>query len=344
MNKRFVFFYAFFCIAIIFVFVFWGISSDKVEPKEKEPGVDKKIYAEDYVPDISKKDTSKIIRVKLTDENKIVEMTMDEYLKGVVPAEMPPDYEEEALKAQTIVARTYLCQKMQGNAHSDCDICDNPKHCQAYYSYEKLMNAWERTKKYNKATRDKYYAKVEKCVEDTNGVVVTYNGKYIKAFFHANSGGTTESASAIWGEQDIPYLKSVKSEGENLYKYYETEVKLTKSALQMKINNSLSKQCNIDMESDNTVEILSHTESGRVKNVKIGGTIYKATDLRTALGIKSTNFNVMELDNGMILFKVKGYGHGVGLSQVGANYYAKQGKTYEEIIKHYYTGVNVEKM
>lgn len=332
----------FYTLLGIFIIIALNIYDEDLDKNEPKPNVEQKVYEEKEQKEEIYND-SKIIKVKLTDTNEIVEMTVNEYLKGVVPAEMPPDYNMEALKAQAIVARTYLYQKMSSSAHKDCDICDNYTHCQAYYTYEKLMRAWERTKKYDKETRKKYYAKVCEAVNETDGIVVTYNGKCIKAFFHASSPGKTESAYEIWGEQNISYLRSVDSIEDKSYKYYETEVKVSLSELEMKINKSLSKECSIGENEENVVQVLSYTDSGRVKNVKIGGQIYKATELRTALGLRSTNFTV-EQQGDIVVFDVKGNGHGIGMSQVGANYLAKQGETYEEIIKHYYTGVQLTEM
>lgn len=337
MRKRFVFFYT--CLGIL-VITALNIYDNNWDKDEIKPNVEQKVYEEKEEKKEPVKDISKVIKVKLTNIGEIVEMTVDEYLKGVVPAEMPPNYNIEALKAQAIAARTYLYQKMSSSAHNDCDICDNYRHCQAYYTYEALMNAWKRTKKYDEATRKTYYERVCKAVEETSGIVITYNGKYIKAFFHASSPGKTESASEIWGEQDIAYLVSVESTEDKSYAYYETEVKVSISELEMKINSSLSKECSINKKDENVVQILSYTDSGRIKNVKIGGQIYKATELRTALGLRSTNFIIKQKED-VITFNVKGNGHGVGMSQVGANYLAKQGKSYEEIIKHYYTGVKL---
>lgn len=313
------------------------IYDKNLDKKQQKPSIEPNIYIEKEGK-VPNKDNFNIIKVKFTNSNKIVEMTVDEYLKGVVPAEMPPEYNIEALKAQAIAARTYLYQKMSMKVHDDCDICDNYKHCQAYYTYEQLMNAWEKTKKYDNRTRKKYYEKVCRAVEETSGIVITYNGQYIKAFFHASSPGKTESVSEIWSEQNISYLVSVQSLEDKKYIYYETEVKVSISELEMKINNSLEKECNIKNHSGQIIEIVSYTKTGRVKNVKIGNQIYKATELRIALGLRSTNFTI-EQDGSIIKFNVKGNGHGIGMSQVGANYLAKEGKTYEDIIKHYYTGV-----
>ena len=336
LKNRFVFFYAFFCFILVILFITYGKNLDK---KEDDQDIPKKIKEE---IDEIKIDTGQKIKVKITDTGEIKEITVNEYLVGVVPAEMPPDYEEEALKAQAVVARTYLYQKMKNNSHKDVDICDNPNHCQAYYSYDKLMNAWEKTKKYDKQTRDKYYEKIKKVVKDTENVVVTYNGEYIKAFFHACSAGKTEDVSAIWGEVEIPYLKAVESIEDETYKNYYSKETFSKNQIVDKIHEKIDKKCSNNNEKD-FIKITEYTKSGRVKYLEIGGEKYKATELRTALGLRSTNFTIEEREE-IITFNVKGNGHGVGMSQVGADYLAKEGKSYEDIIKHYYTGVSLEKI
>lgn len=339
LKNRFVFFYAFFCFILVILFITYGKNLDK---KDEENTEIKKDTEKQEIVD-NKFESGEKIKVQLTGTNEVIEMTVNEYLVGVVPAEMPPDYEEEALKAQAVVARTYLYQKMSNNSHKDVDICDNPSHCQAYYSYEKLMNAWEKTKKYDKQTRDKYYEKIKKAVLDTDNNVVTYNEKYIKAFFHACSAGKTEDVSEIWGEVEIPYLKAVESIEDETYKNYSSKVKFTKSQIVDKINNTISIKCDENVERADFIKIIEYTKSGRVKYVQIGGVKYKATDLRTALGLRSTNFTI-EQDGENITFNVKGNGHGIGMSQVGADYLAKQGKDYKHIIEHYYTGVKVEEI
>lgn len=336
LKNRFVFFYAFFCFILVILFITYGKNLDKKEDSQEI------IKEEKEKSDEIKLNTGQNIKVRITETNEIKEMTINEYLVGVVPAEMPPDYEEEALKAQAVVARTYLYKKMKNNSHKDVDICDNPSHCQAYYSYDKLMNAWQKTKHYNKQTRDKYYEKIKRIIKETENIVVTYKGDLIKAFFHACSSGKTEDVSAIWGEVEIPYLKAVESIEDEGYKNYYSKVTLTKQEIVEKIKEKLNRECSSNKD-EVFIKITEYTKSGRVKYVQIGGEKYKATELRTALGLRSTNFAIEE-DSEKIRFNVKGNGHGVGMSQVGADYLAKKGKTYEDIIKHYYTGVSLEKI
>jgi len=339
LNKRFVFFYAFICMLLLSVSIYIANNLDKAqtESEKEQQNKQERIQIVKYIEDNKIKNN---IKVKITSTGEIKELTVNEYLKGVLPSEMPPEYDLEALKAQAVVARTYLYQKIDAGGHGDVDICDNAAHCQAYYSTDKILQIWEKSKGWDKETREKYAKKVAQAVEETQNIAVTYNGKYIRAYFHACSGGRTENVSNIWGRQNIPYLVSVESLGEEEYKNYSSKVKLNASELQTKLNDEQSIQCSINTDRGDIVKILSYTDTGRVDKVEIGGVIYAAEKLRTLLGLRSTNFNV-EYENGEVIFKVTGNGHGVGMSQVGANYYAKQGYTFDKIITHYYTGVDV---
>ena len=339
MNKRFVFFYAFICLILLSYSVYVASSLDKAQVEDKKQKQNKQEIdiITKYIKDNNIKD---FIKVKITSTGEIKEVTINDYLKGVLPSEMPPEYEIEALKAQAVVARTYLYQKIASGGHGDSDICDNAAHCQAYYNTERILQIWEKSKGWDKETRDIHAEKVARAVKETENIVVTYNDKYIRAYFHACSGGKTENVSNIWGKQNIPYLVSVESLGEQDYKNYSSQVKVSVSQLQEKLNDDQSIKCKINLDRGDIVKILSYTDTGRVDKVEIGGVVYTAEKLRTLLGLRSTNFNV-EYENGEVIFSVIGNGHGVGMSQVGANYYANQGYTFDKIITHYYTGVDI---
>ena len=339
MNKRFVFFYAFFSMLLICLLIYITSQVDKsIKKSTKENIIKKEIDSTlKYLEDNKIKGK---IKVKITSTNEVIEMSINDYLKGVVPSEMPPDYNMEALKAQAVVARTYLFNKMNTNAHKDADICDNPNHCQAFYLKKTLFRIWETNKGWDKDTRTKYYNKISDAVDSTNNIVVTYKNKYIKAYFHACSGGKTENVHNIWGRQDIPYLISVESIEDKNYKNYTSRKTYTISDLQKKLNKDESIKCNINENGGDIVEILNFTDTGRVDKVKIGGVVYSAEKLRSLLGLRSTNFNV-KYEKNKVIFNVLGNGHGVGMSQVGANYYASIGYTFDKIITHYYTGVDI---
>ena len=260
---------------------------------------------------------------------------MNEYLYNVVSAEMPVSYEIEALKAQAIAARTYTIYHIDHNSskHGEANVCDDSTCCQAWISKENRLARWET----NEAESN--WNKIVKAVNETAGKVATYNGNIINAFFHSNSGGVTETVSNVWGGSDVPYLQSVETAGESDYEQYNSEVKLSKDELVNKIKETYS-DILIDFNNEDSVKILSYTESGRVKTVKFGNKEIAGTETRKILGLKSTNF-LINIDGDIITFSVKGYGHGVGMSQTGANSMAKSGSSCDDIIKHFYTGVEI---
>ncbi len=265
----------------------------------------------------------------------IEELPIDEYLYGVVSAEMPVKYDIEALKAQAVVARTYTIYQIthSNGKHGDADICDNYACCQAWISKEDRFAKWE-----EKEAEDNWQ-KIVNAVDSTQGKVITYNGEVIDAFFHSNSGGITETASNVWGGQNFPYLQSVETSGEDEYSEYNSEVEISKEELINKIRKKHS-EIEINYDEQDSIKIIELTESGRVKTIKLGNIEIAGTELRTLLGLKSTNFSFEIRDNSIIFF-VKGYGHGVGMSQTGADSLAKQGINYEDIIKHFYYNVEI---
>lgn len=268
-------------------------------------------------------------------DKKIEEIPLDEYLLGVVSAEMPANFEQEALNAQALVARTYTIYsiKRNKNKHEGADICDSSTCCQAWISKEDRLARW------NEDVREEYWNKIVKAVNTTKGKVITYNGDVIDAFFHSNSGGITEIPVNVWGGTNFPYLQSVQTSGEEGYSQYSSEVTLTQEELINKIRAKHS-DFNIDISQQDSVKILEYTEAGRVKNIQIGNLKLSGVEVRSLLGLKSTNFKI-EINNRKVTFIVTGYGHGVGMSQTGADSMAKQGNNYEEIIKHFYTGVEI---
>ena len=285
--------------------------------------------------DYKQYDTIKLLHA---DTGEIEELPLDTYLLGVVSAEMPANFEQEALNAQALVARTYTIYSIVHNQdkHGEADICDDSNCCQAWISKEDRMARWE------EAERESNWRKIEVAVNTTAGRIITYNGEVIDAFFHSNSGGTTEAPVNVWGGTNYPYLQSVETAGEDAYSQYSSEVVLTKEELQNKI---LAKHSDftIDYNQSDCIQILEYTESGRVKTIKIGNLNLSGVEVRSTLGLKSANFEIT-IDGDNIKFAVKGYGHGVGMSQTGADSMAKSGNNYEEIVKHFYTGVEITEM
>lgn len=266
----------------------------------------------------------------------VEEVELDSYLCNVVSAEMPADYEKEALKAQAIVARTYTVYKINNKKHEEADICDDSTCCQAWISKEDRLAKWEATK------RESNWQKIEEAVNETKGKIITYNNEPINAFFHSNSGGTTEIPVNVWGGTGYPYLQVVETAGEEGYSQYSSEVELTNEELINKLKEKYP-DIQIDFNNNEDIKIVEYTDSNRVKTIKFGNHEISGVEARTIFGLKSTNFEV-EKQNGKVKFSVKGYGHGVGMSQTGADSMAKEGKNYEEIIKHFYIGVEIKDM
>ena len=261
-------------------------------------------------------------------------LAMDEYLYGVVSAEMPASFEVEALKAQAVVARTYTVYKMyKDSKHENADICDQADCCQAWISKQDRLDKW------NENERESNWTKITDAVDSTVGKIVTYNAEPINAFFHSNSGGSTEIVSNVWGGTDYPYLQSVQTSGEEGYTQYASTVTLSKEEVLQKIQES-HPEAQIDFNIENAIQIIEYTESGRVKTIQFGNIQISGIEARTMFGLKSAKFSIEITDN--VTFNVTGYGHGVGLSQTGADAMAKTGANYEQIINHYYTDIKIE--
>ena len=275
------------------------------------------------------------IKLLHAESGEIEEIALDEYLYGVVSAEMPASYETEALKAQAVVARTYTIYQIQnsGTKHEGANICDSYACCQAWISKEDRLAKW------GESERESNWQKILQAVNETVGKIITYDGNLINAFFHSNSGGVTEASVNIWGEIEYPYLQSVETSGEDGYSQYSSEVSFTREELVNKIKESHA-DIEIDWNADDAIQIQEYTDSGRVRTIKFGNISIAGTEARTILGLRSTNFVISYRDE-KIIFSVTGYGHGVGMSQTGADSLAKQGSGYEDIIKHFYTGVEV---
>ena len=279
------------------------------------------------------------IRLLHAKTGEVEELNIDDYLLGVVSAEMPANFEEEALKAQAVVARTYTVYTIQNNVgkHPDADICDDSGCCQAWITKEDRLNRWDEN------LRESNWAKIEQCVYGTAGKIITYNNQPINAFFHSNSGGTTELPVNVWGGgSDMPYLQVVETSGEDAYSQYASEVQLTQDELLAKLKEKYS-DIQIDFNNDEDIKILEYTDSNRVKTVKFGNHEISGTEARSIFGLRSTNFEITKQE-GNIKFVVKGCGHGVGMSQTGADSLAKQGSNCEDIIHHFYTGVEIKEV
>ena len=336
--KRFLFYIiALFCI----VFLIPSICTRQKRQVQKDESVEniseENTVESNYEANYPNYDYTNFATIKLyhTKTEEVEELPIDEYLYGVVSAEMPVKYYIEALKAQAVVARTYTIYQIthSNGKHNNADICDNYACCQAWISKEDRLAKWDKPEAENN------WQKIVNAVNSTQGKVITYNGEIIDAFFHSNSGGITETASNVWGGQNFPYLQSVETSGEDEYSEYNSQVELSKDELINRLKEKYP-EIEISFEKNEEIRILEFTESGRVKKIRFGNIEISGTEARTLLGLKSTNFN-FEIRDNFVVFFVKGYGHGVGMSQTGADSLAKQGSSYEEIIKHFYSNVEI---
>ncbi|MGL4570313.1 MAG: stage II sporulation protein D [Clostridium sp.] len=314
---------------IIVPFMLMGASiNDFIAPSTTEEGNNKDVI-------IKGKDKVKVYR---TATKKVEEMDVEEYILGVVSSEMPANFQEEALKAQAVAARTFYYSKREKNCDlsKDAEICDSV-HCQAY------MNKNERMSKWSKDEKNDNYNKIKKAVEETKQIAICYNGEIIKyPQFFSTSSGKTENSEDVFSNS-VPYLKSTESPGEEISNVFETEKEFTNKDFVNTVNSSYKKAGLKESNIKSKVNIKSRTEGGSVKEIKIGEETIKGTDFRKLFDLRSANFNI-EYSKDKVKVICKGNGHGVGMSQWGANVMAKEGKKYDDILKHYYNGVEVKKI
>lgn len=274
-----------------------------------------------------------------TETNKIEEVSLKEYLCGVVAAEMQANFEGEALKAQAVAACSYTLYRYEyskeyptaDNGHPGAYVCDDWSHCKSYLSKKQAKQRW------GKEWFDRYYGNIEAAVGQVYGQVITYEGEIINAVFHAISSGRTESAESVWGTP-VPYLISVDSAVDTTASGYETSVSFTFEEARRRLEQM---QTTLGDDPKTWFEAPLLGSAGSVESVKVGGKSIKGTELRKAFGLRSTAFAIT-VDDQNITFTVHGYGHQVGMSQNGANELAKSGKTYAEILQHYYSGVEIQ--
>ena len=273
------------------------------------------------------------VKVYITKTQETVEIELEEYLLGVLAAEMPATYHEEALKAQAVAAYTYLLNKRKNpdEALGGADLSDNSATHQGY------LTATARNEKWGDKT-EAYEKKLKKSVQEVMGKVIVYEGEPIIAAFHAINSGVTQSAKTVWGGE-VPYLKSVNSVGDRLSPDCVKTVAISSTEFSNLASNIDS--CTLDGEAESWIGDIETSSDGYVKTVEIGSAELTGLEARDALGLRSAVFTYEYKDDNF-MFTTSGYGHCVGMSQYGADYMARQGSTWEEIIKHYYTGVTVE--
>ena len=255
------------------------------------------------------------------------QMTLEDYLLGVVLAEMPASFEPEALKAQAVVARTYTCKRMEGGKHDAAAVCMDPGCCQGFRAPADYLD---------EGGKQTAVDKVRSAVKSTDGQVLHYDGSLIDATYFSCSGGSTEDAVAVWG-QDVPYLQAVDSPGEEDAPRFTDSVSFTSSEFAGKLG--LSDQG----DPASWFGAVRYTEGGGVDTMVIRGKTFTGTRLRSALGLRSTAFSV-SVDGKTITVTTRGFGHRVGMSQYGAQAMAQSGSSCAEILAHYYTGAELVRL
>jgi len=266
---------------------------------------------------------------------KLRQMDMQSYLLGVVRAEMPAAFEEEALKAQAVAARTYVLHKIAGGGsanHPEADACDDITCCQAYKSEEDAAADWGED-------AAEYEAKIRRAVEETDGECVLYEGAPVLAVFHSSSTGTTQDAASVWSAS-LPYLTAVETpEGEDTVPGYYSTARFPAAELKERLQAALP-DADLEGRASNWFTNIQQQPNGTVTSLCVGGVEVGGSQLRTILELRSACFTI-SFEEDAVVFSVTGYGHGVGMSQYGANVLASGGMGYKEILEWYYTGAQV---
>ncbi len=281
-------------------------------------------FTKEYLTE-EKKDKEVLIKVKQTSKNRIIEIDLEDYVRGVLAGEMPISFELEALKAQAVAARTYALRRI--NKSNTYDVVDTVMN-QVYKDDETLKQMWG-------SNYEKYMEKIKTAQEATKGEYVDYNGTYADTLFFSTSVGNTENSEEIFGTK-ISYLRSVSSEwDEEVSPVYEEKNVFTRDEFCNKLKlNDCSKIY---------VNVLNQTSTGRIKNIKINNKTFTGTEVAYYLGVRSNYFDIY-IENNNVVVKTKGFGHGVGMSQYGAEGMASNGYTYKEILEHYYSGTTLKNL
>lgn len=333
------------CISTIIIFfiaisiIIIGFGKDIKNEKTKETS--KFFLDNDNIVSDNKNNEIKI-KVYITKDKKVEEMNLEEYVRGVVSAEVPASFGIEALKAQAVAARTYALAHLESFKGKRCieangaDICDTV-HCQVYMNKNDRINSWD--EKY----RVEYWNKISKAVNDTKGEVLKYNGALVmEPYYFSVSSGKTENAIEVFSD-NTPYLKSVDSPGEEVAPKYKSAKTFTYKEFVNNANNTYTK-ANLNIKNlKNQISILKKNEGGSVKELKMGNLVITGVQFRSLFNLNSSNFTI-KFNKDTVEITTVGYGHGVGMSQWGANAMAKEGKNYIDILCHYYQGVKVDKI
>lgn len=285
-------------------------------------------------------DEPNLIKVFNTKTSEVTVIDFEEYLKGVVASEMPAEFNLEALKAQAVTARTYLLYRLlkypDGQPeHKDASICTST-HCQVWNSKDDLIAS------HPDGWFNNYWNKIEEAVNSTDGQILTYKGKIIEPLFHSTSGGRTENSEDVFSTS-VPYLKSVESPYEKEAPKLHDSMKITVAEFIDKVKSVYG---DLNISSDNLnekIQLGEVSEGGKIKSLYIDNTEISGREIRSLFNLNSTNFSFIQSGDSLEIVTT-GYGHGVGMSQYGANGMAEEGYNYKEILKHYYSGIEIAVM
>lgn len=282
---------------------------------QEEPVIEDTNTYEEENTTYKEEDTNTYVTIQRSN-GQMVTLELEEYITGVVSSEMPALFHPEALKAQAIIARTYALKAMsKGKLLTDSNSTQN------YKDNDQLKNMWG-------GNFNTYYNKVKDAVSSTKGMYLTYNGSFIEAVYHSTSNGKTESSIYGWGNY-YPYLVSVDSQYDSLNPSFSVSTTIS--------YEKLSTLLGMDIDSNSEFNITERTDGDRVRTMLVNDKSYTGTNFRNILGLRSADFDIEKNDDG-IVFTTRGYGHGVGMSQYGANGMAKNGSSYRDILSHYYPG------
>ena len=270
--------------------------------------------------------TNNTIRVKDEKTNKIIKLPFEEYIKGVVAGEMPADFEIEALKAQAVASRSYALYQMTATKNKEYDVLNTTAN-QVYLTDEQLKQNWKND--YNQKIN-----KIKKAVAETSGEYLTYKGMIVNAMFFSTSTGKTENSEEVFVSA-LPYLRSVDSKWDEQSPAYTDTYTFTLKDFYTKLN--------IPYNDKLAIEVTQKTSTGRIKKLKINNVELNGRDVATKLSLRSNYFEIIQ-NKDKVTINTKGFGHGVGMSQYGANGMAKEGYKYNQILKHYYQNTEIKKI
>lgn len=312
MKKLLLFFLITFIIPIIIINLFFNIKESDISG-----------FNHNTVDKVEKKVNVRILKKDNTVEN----IDLENYLIGVVSSEVPISFEDEAIKAQAVASRTYALKQIENNKSNSYDVTDNTLS-QVYSTDEELKEKWGNNYENN-------YKKIKDLIDKTKGEYVSYNDDFIYAFFFSTSNGYTEDNKNVFG-QDLPYLKTVDSS------FDKEETSAFKTEIQIEKKDFFNK---LGIDNSNTINInnVSKSESNRILYLEINGIGFKGREFQKLLGLRSNDFFIEDLGD-KVKITTTGYGHGVGLSQYGANALAKRKKNYKEILEYYYKGTEIKKL